>query len=209
MENEIKKDNNKKIYEKWWFWVIIVVIIMGVFGGNTNTNTSNNQVPKENIETNVENNTNTSEQTSNEKVIFLKGSNGKEFYEILCDVADVEKKEGVKMGDTIDYASGNEKYGIELETNNNNEVNWISIYTLLPNNYENFFLAISRLEYSDSNKSECFNWIKDNLGKEASTKIGSANFKLYNGTSGSPILDVYTDGNEEFQKEQLNKIKNN
>ena len=182
----------KSIFKKWWFWVIVLVLIISVFGGNSSQETKNNS---QNALSNDE-----------EKVIFLKGSNGKEFYEILCDVANVEKKGSVNVGDTIDYASSNENYGIEIETNINNEINWISIYTLLSNDYENFFLAISRLEYDGSNKSECFNWIKDNLGKEANTKIGNANFKLYNGTSGKPILEVYTDGNEEFQNEQLNKI---
>ena len=101
------------------------------------------------------------------------------------------------MGDSIVYSSSNEKYGIELETNKNNEINWISIYTLLKdkNDYENFFIAISRLEYDGCDKSTIFNWIHDNLGNEATTKVGNANFKLYNGTSGTPILEVYTDGN--------------
>ena len=68
--------------------------------------------------------------------------------------------------------------------------------------YENFFLSIARLEYNGSDKSKCFNWIKENLGKESIIKIGDANLKLCNGTSGLPILTLYTDGNENYQKER-------
>lgn len=189
----------KPIYKKWWFWIIIVILVVGIFGGNSNNTT--------NINTS---NTNTIQIDNEEKVIFLKGSNGKEFFNILCEVAEVSKKEGVPIAETIDYTSSNEKYGIELETNQNNEINWISIYTMLTdkNDYENFFMAISRLEYDSSNKAKCFNWIHDNLGKEAATKIGDANFRLYNGASGNPILEVFTDGNEDYQKKLVNRISN-
>lgn len=190
----------KPIYKKWWFWLIVIILVIGIFGGSSNN------------ETNITNtsNTNTTQARNDEKVIFLKDTNGNEFFDILCEIASVEKKDGVSIGETIDYSSSNEKYGIELETNKNNEINFISIYTMLSNkdDYENLFVAISRLEYNGSNRAECFKWIHNNLGKEATIKIGDANFKLYNGTSGNPILEVFTDGNEEFQKEQLNKLTN-
>lgn len=192
--------NEKKIYQKWWFWIIIIILIAGILGGSSDNNTNNTN------STNITNSINSTVSETSKSNIFLKGSNGKEFYEILCDVGQVPKKEGVIMGDCIDYASSNENYGIELETNKDNEINWISIYTLFSSDYDNFFLAVSRLEYNNSNKSECFNWIKENLGKESTIKIGDANFKLYNGTSGKPILEIYTDGNEEYQKEQLKQI---
>ena len=194
---------NKPIYKKWWFWLIIIILVIGMFGGSSNNDNNTNNIS-------VSTNTNNTEIINEEKVTFLKDSKGKDFFEILCEIAEVSKKDGVAMGDSIVYASSNEDYGIELETNKSDEINWISIYTMLSdkNDYENFFIAISRLEYDGSNKNECFNWIHDNLGKEATTKIGNANFKLYNGTSGNPILEVFTDGNEDYQKEQLDKISN-
>ena len=72
--------------------------------------------------------------------------------------------------------------------------------------YTNFFVALSRLEYNGSDKNLCFNWINDNLGKEATTKIGDANIQLSLGTNKKPILELHTDGNEQFQKEQLDKL---
>ncbi|MBR3133356.1 MAG: hypothetical protein IKG42_04755 [Clostridia bacterium] len=198
------KNDNLPVYKKWWVWILGILLLIGMFSGiNSNNNTTNSN----NTTTNIEN-ISANETTNNEEVVFLSNTNGEEFYSILCEVAGVNIIDGVTMGDTIDYTSGNEDYGIELETNKDGEINWISIYTMLPNNYENFFLAISRLEYNGSNRNQCFNWINDNLGKEATTKIGDANFKLYNGTSGNPVLEVYTDGNEQFQKEQLDKLNN-
>lgn len=196
----MEKENNKK-FKKWWIYLIAIIIIIGILGSNSDNETNTNNA--------IQTNTNNIESKKEDKIIFLKGSNGKDFYEILCEVGNIEKRDGVKVGDTIDYTSSNDKFGIEIETNQNNEINWISIYTLLladKNEYENFFLTISRLEYNNSNKNEIYNWIHDNLGKEATTKIGDANFKLYNGTLEKPILEVFTDGNEEFQKEQIEKL---
>lgn len=189
----------KKFYKKWWFWVIVIILIIGILGGNKGSTPSDNNDAIE-----------TSHTGTLESITFLKGSNGKDFFNTLCEIGEIPKKDGVSMGDSIVYASSNEKYGIELETNKDNEINWISIYTLLKdkNEYENFFVAISRLEYDGSDKTTTFNWIHDNLGNETKTKIGDVNLKLSNGTSGTPILEVYTDGNEEFQKQQLDKISN-
>ena len=189
----------KKLLKKWWFWLIIIILLIPAVNNQKSENTTQNST--ENIITTD----NFTEEKNSEVVTFLKGSNGQEFYKILCEVGSIPEKEGYISGDSIDYTSSNNNFGIEIETNKNNEVNWISIYTLKANDYENFFLAISRFEYNGSNRTECFNWIKDNLGNEAETKIGNANFKLYNGTSGKPILEVFTDGNEAYQQEQIDK----
>ncbi len=179
----------KKLFKKWWFWLIIIFLIVGFL------NVSNNNSNMINVSS-----------SNQEKITFLSGTNGKEFFQILCDIANIEAPEGTIVGDSIDYVASNLDYGIEIETNKNNEINWISIYTLSKSNYENFFLSIARLEYNGSDKSKCFNWIKENLGKESIIKIGDANLKLCNGTSGLPILALYTDGNENYQKEQIDKI---
>ena len=172
--------------KKWWFWVIIAFVLL--LGSCMNTDTTNTS--------------NTTNQVAAEKVVFLKKSNGKEFYQILCDVAGMEYKNPMESEDTIDYINGSIDYGISMCTNKNNEICYISIMAF-NNDYENFFLSISRLEYENSDKSQIFNWIHDNLGKEATTKIGDANFKLYLGTNNKPVLEVFTDGNDEFQKKQI------
>lgn len=197
-------DNEKKpIYKKWWFWLIIVVVVLAIGG----IGMQDNEQPTSTTETQT---TTTETQPTTEDIVFLKGTNGKEFFEILCEVGEVEKKEGVDNGDTITYASSNDNFGIELETNKNNEINFISIYTLLDNkdDYQNFFNAISRLGYENFDKATYIDWILDNIGNEATTKIGDVNLKLYKTSSGTPALDVFTDGNEEYQKQLLEKVSN-
>lgn len=185
------------IYKKWWFWLIVVFLILGLISGAYNDFNLTNETNNSNI---IET------STIEEKVTFLKGSNGKEFYNIMCEVANAEKKRGQDMKKTWLYETVNDKYSIEIEANKStNEINYIRLMTFKDEDYENFFLAISRLEYDGSDRKTCFNWIKDNIGKENTTKIGDANFKLSIGTNKNPILEVYTDGNEKFQQEQIEK----
>lgn len=185
------------IYKKWWFWLIVVFLILGLISGAYNDFNLTNETNNSNI---IET------STIEEKVTFLKGSNGKEFYNIMCEVANAEKKKGQDMKETWLYETVNDKYSIEIEANKStNEINYIRLMTFKDEDYENFFLAISRLEYDGSDRKTCFNWIKDNIGKDNNTKIGNANFKFSIGTNKNPILEVYTDGNEKFQQEQIEK----
>lgn len=185
------------IYKKWWFWLIVVFLILGLISGAYNDFNLTNETNNSNI---IET------STIEEKVTFLKGSNGKEFYNIMCEVANAEKKKGQDMKETWLYETVNDKYSIEIEANKStNEINYIRLMTFKDEDYENFFLAISRLEYDGSDRKACFNWIKDNIGKDNNTKIGNANFKFSIGTNKNPILEVYTDENEKFQQEQIEK----
>lgn len=181
-----------KFYKKWWFWLIIILVL----GVGYSISTSENS-----IFVDIDN-TITSDSS---KVVFLKGSNGKNFFKIVCDIINPENKYTNKLDESIMYEAYNLDYSIELETNKSNEVNYVRMMAMQTEEYTNFFLSASRLEYSNSNKTEAFNWINDNLGNEATTKIGDANFKLYNGTNGKPILEIYTDGNDDFQNEQIDK----
>lgn len=179
----------KPIYKKWWFWLIIVLVVGSIAGGK-----------KSNI-------TNVNATKNMKESIFLEGSNGREFYNILCDVAGVKSTEAQDTGETLIYETVDNSYSIEVESNKEtNEINYVRLMAFEKENYENLFLAISRLEYENNNKEQCFNWINDNLGKEAKTKIGDANIELKLGSNDIPILELYTDGNEQFQKEQLDKL---
>lgn len=152
-----------------------------------------------------------SNEKDNEVITFLPCSNGKDFFTILCDVieADTSKcnvSKGANVGDSTLYTYGNAEYSFDVETNSKNEVNYVEMLVYSGDDYKNFFLAISRFEYNSADKQKAFNWINDNLGKEATTKIGDANFKLSLTTTKKPVLEVYSDGNENYQKEQLNKV---
>lgn len=147
------------------------------------------------------------EKENEEKVIFLKGSNGKTFFDSLCNKVKIEMQNPQKIGDSIFYeTTGNMHYSIEVETNNLNEINYVRIMIFDAEDYKDLFLEASKIEYDGANTENAYKWINDNLGKEAETKIGNANFKLEIGNNGKPILEIFTDGNDEFQKEQMDKL---
>lgn len=184
----------KPIYKKWWFWVIIAIVIIAIFGGNSENNTATNET------TSITNN-----ELDEGTITFLENSKGKETFEILCEVGNITLKDGAEIGDSIVYTSSNGKYSVDVETNKSDEICNVQMMAFSEEDHTNFFVSASRIEYNGANRNEAFNWIKDNLGKEATTKIGEANFKLYIGNNGQPILDIFTDGNEQYQKEQLEK----
>lgn len=52
--------------------------------------------------------------------------------------------------------------------------------------------------FAGNAKDEATAWINNNIGKENSTKIGDANIKLQNNTSGAPILAILGEGWENY-----------
>ena len=184
----VSKTEKKKFYKKWWFWVIVVVLLIGILGYEeepTENNSGNDNGDKQ---------TEQKEQTKKPDVVtFLPQSNGKDFFTILCDVIEANKSEcneskATTLGDSTLYSYSNTEYSFDVETNNKGEVNQIEMIVYSGDNYQNFFNAISRFEYSTADKSTIFNWVTDNLGKEATTKVGDANFKLSLTTSKKPYL---------------------
>lgn len=198
----------KLIYKKWWFWILIVFMIFifipafieGIQEGlnNSTTNTTNtfSEIKQEN--------SNYSAQIE-EKSIFLEDSKGNEFYDILCSVGEIKKNEPQELGETILYESANINFSVEVEANKTtDEIAYIRMMALQANEYENFFNSISRLEYKEAKKSEIFNWIHNNLGKETSIQIGNVKFILTSGAIGKPVLEVKTDYYDEYQREHIN-----
>lgn len=186
----------KSIVKKWWFWLIVIIIILVAASGGSEENVV--------IETAEINNT-----IVKENITFLKNTNGKDFYNILCDVADISKKEPQEMGDSIIYESADTNYSVEIEANKNTqEIAYIRMMVLQKEDYENFFLAISRLNYDGSDSEKIYSWVHENLGEDTSMELGNVKFVLTVGTSGKPILEVKTNGYDEYSKEQMNKLLN-
>lgn len=185
MENE-KNQEKKPIYKKWWFWLIIIVVI-GSFGTSSNTT-------HKNITNTVQNTNETIQNTSlqNQSVILsLSNSNGKDFYESLCGVTEIEEKEGTFENNITIYKEENENYKFEIKSNYNNEIISVKMEVLGDIDYDNFLIASTRMDYKNSNKALLLNWILENKGKNSTTKIGDANFKLSIGTNNKPILEIY------------------
>ena len=188
---EKEEKEKKPLYKKWWFWLIIVILLCGLVGGNQTTNTVNNV---------VENQENIIVESSTTNT--LKNSKGKEFFETMCEVGETTKTKAEEIDSNLLYKSSNKNYSIEIKTNKYDEVTYIRLKALSNIDYENFFIAISRFEYDGSDRAETFNWIHNNLGKNAKveagrtveTKIGEATFKLIFDTTKKPTLEVYANG---------------
>ncbi len=202
----------KNIFKKLWFWLLMAFMIFifipafieGIKEG------LNNETVLSDYSINENKNIVESSETKNseEEIVFLKGTNGKEFYDILCEVAGIDKKEPQAMGQTLIYDSSNMKYSVELESNKDTqEVAYIRMMAF-QEEYENFFLAISRLEYDGSDKGKIYNWVHENLGQDASIEIGCVKFVLTQGTNSKQILEMKTNGYDKYSKEQINKLFN-
>lgn len=173
---------NKKteIYKKWWFW-LIVILILGFIGS-----LGNNNSPKNDDSTN---DVPTSSQSA--QITALSGTNAEDFYNILCDVAGLKKNEPQDLNDALIYESANTIYNIEIVSNKNKEIQSIRIINVNSQDCENLFIALTRLEYNGSNKSTLFDFIHNNINKEAEITIGDASFKIYKGTNNKPIIELY------------------
>lgn len=127
---------------------------------------------------------------SEKKAEGLAGTNAKEFYKILCEIAAVEEKEPRTEKNLTIYESQNENYNIKVEANSDNEINKITITCLSNIDYENVFLALSRLEYEGSDKTKAYNWIHSNIKYNTIEYIGKAKFDMSNDKK-QIILKVY------------------
>lgn len=108
----------------------------------------------------------------------LAGTNAKDFYKVLCEVAEVEEKEPRTEKNLTIYESQNETYNIKVEANSDNEINKITITCLSDVDYENVFLALSRLEYEESDRAQAYNWIHSNIKNNTIKFIGKAKFDI-------------------------------
>lgn len=115
---------------------------------------------------------------SEKKAEGLSGTNAKDFYSILCEVAEVEQKEPRTEKNLTIYESQNENYNIKVEANSDNEINKITITCLSDVDYENVFLALSRLEYENSDKTKAYNWIHSHMNYDTIEYIGKAKFEI-------------------------------
>ena len=113
-----------------------------------------------------------------QKAEGLSGTNAKDFYKTLCEVAAVEEKEPRTEKNLTIYESQSENYNIKVEANSDNEINKITITCLSNVDYENVFLALSRLEYEGSDKTKAYNWIHSSIKYNTIQFIGKAKFEI-------------------------------
>lgn len=198
------KEKIKDLSKKWWFWVIIVIIlVIGFSGGEssqekTNSNSDSNNQVEQDVNNQIQ---------ETKKVVFLEETNSEDFAEVLEGVTGIENIEGVITGDSITYTSANDKYSINIDANKDTkEIDYVRIIALTDDDATNVFMSLNRMDYKTENTSEYTSWLVDNIGKEATTKIGDANFILSLSTSNHPILEMKTDGSNDYMNEQIDKV---
>lgn len=164
----------------------IIVIVMTVMCVALSEETSNHK------EDNVVNDNQIQET---EKTTYLEGTNSDDFAEILKSVTEIENLDGIVNKNSITYTSENDKYNVTIVANKDTkEICYVKIISLTSEDATNVFMALHRMNYTTENDGDYTNWLVDNIGKEATTKIGDANFILSLSTSNHPILEMNTDG---------------
>jgi len=186
------KEKLKVLSKKWWFWVIVVIVLCGLFSGGTS---EEEPTPKD--ENKIQ---------EVEKVVFLKGTNAEDYVKALEGVTGIDKIEGKVIGDSINYSQANSKYSVNLDADKNTkEIDYVRIIALTNEDATNVFMSLNRMDYETENDAEFTSWLVDNLGKESTKKIGDANFTLSLSTSNNPIIEMKTDGYDDYSKEQFDK----
>lgn len=181
--------NNSKLIILVIF-LFIVAFITGIFWGYCDFQKNETLNNKNEIVQNT-NSTSRVDITSENNEAVLKNTNGKDFYNILCAVAEITPAENIVDGNTISYKSENDNYRFEIKTTISNEITKIKMEVIGNVDYDNFLIASTRLDYNGSDKANLLNWILENKEKDISTKIGDANFKFSLGENNKPILEIY------------------
>lgn len=183
------KEKIKELSKKWWFWVIVIIVVLMAFSGmddneEKNTNTDNN----------------VKEQTQETKINkFLEGTNSDDFAEILKSVTGIENIDGLISDDLITYTSENSKYSIKMISNKDTkEICYVKIIALTSEDATNVFMSLNRINYKNENNANYTSWLVDNIGKESTTKIGEASFSLSLDTNNHSVLEMKTDGSENY-----------
>ena len=172
-----------KFYNKWWFWLLVFLFLIGIVGNSQQNNSSNSQKSNKKKETNVE------------SLVYLKGTKAKDFYGILCDVANLQKKEpSTTVCDSIEYSSSDANYLIEVGANKNtDEISYVTITPIQASDPTNLFMSLNRLDYNGKDSSEITNFIATNIGKTAEKKIGDLVFSTWiSSTTGKTVLSAKT-----------------
>lgn len=156
--------------------IVILLLLIGLIGDSDTANTVN---------TNIQ----TSEPTQAVDTNKLKLSYGaKEFYEIMCEVAELEKIDPQDLVDELVYESANANYNIEILSDKNDNIESIRLMAF-NNDYTNFFMAINRIFETQPDEFNA-DTILNNLGKENKISFENVDFEFTNGTIGKPILTI-------------------
>lgn len=185
------KEKFKELSKKWWFWAIIIIFVLAPFsdmGDNKEKNTNNYNNVK--VQT---------QETKTNK--FLEGTNSDDFAEILKAVTGIENIDSVISDDLITYTSENSKYSVKMIANKDTkEICYVKIIALTSEDATNVFMSLNRINYKNENNAKYTSWLVDNIGKKATTKIGEANFSLSLDTNNHSVLEMKTDGSENYIK---------
>ena len=208
------KETFQKLIKKWWFWVIAALAfltIISMFVPRNNTEIQNSTVSSESTNNSKENNS--SKANNEEKVVFLEGTNFDTFAETLSKATGISKISKTESGGSVTWYTSSDKYGISIDADKKTrKIGYIRIICMgntTNNEALKCFLTLTQLNYSTENDSEFTNWLTDNIGKNAKTKIGDANIELMQSTSNLPIIELKTDGYDDYCLEQIDELLGN
>lgn len=126
----------------------------------------------------------------------IAGSDATDIIVDLAETAGLEEDHTIDEDGSFTYTAQNLQYGYSIITGDSGEIASARFYDL-NGGTDNFLAHCATLPYDDADIEAAQAWVTENLGTNAETKIGSANFELSVGTAG-PILAIRADGIEEY-----------
>ncbi len=139
-------------------------------------------------------------QTNNDSTIFLKNTNAKEYYKILCGVTGLSENNSKNViGDINEYSSVNSNYMVEVGANKaTDEIGYVTITTINAEDPTNAFMALTRLDYDGKEPAKLTTFIRDNKGKKGEITIGDIKFSIWNNSANKPVIEAKTIGFDKY-----------
>lgn len=167
----------------FFFFIAIIALLFG---------------EKENATSPYSNNTNSSIAPSTDMPV-IKGSNA---YDITVSLEDrgISGAERAEVSDGYTFTAANSQYSYTISTDENYAISYAKYYIFVED--DGFLAFCASFPYDECDSEAAMQWVNDNIGTEASTTIGDAEFVLSLEESG-PTLEIKAIGRDEYLTEKV------
>ena len=136
------------------------------------------------------------------KMPVIAGSDATDIVLDLQQTAGLEESQTVDGDGSITYTAANEKYIYSILTDASGAVASAQFHYLAGKDTEGFLSHCATMPYDGADIEAASQWVESNLGTDAKTEIGGAQFELSQGSTG-PILRIYANGIDDYLADKL------
>lgn len=136
------------------------------------------------------------------KMPVIAGSDATDIVLDLQQTAGLEENKTVAGDGSITYAAANEKYSYSILTDASGAIANAQFYYLGGNDTEGFLSHCATMPYDGNDAEAASKWVESNLGADAQTEIGGAQFEVSQGSTG-PILRIFANGIDQYLSDKL------